>query len=164
MTVNTVYIELGGNEGNRFERIHNAKKTIANSGCEIILESSLYETPPWGFKADKNFYNQIIKVVTTLSAFELIRKLHIIESEFGRKRIADKYCSRTMDLDILFFNNDIVKTAELVIPHERLHLRNFVLIPMHEIASDLIHPVLKKTISELLHVCTDNSVCSKVDI
>lgn len=162
MKKNIAYIELGGNKGDRLNLLIRAKKTLQDIGCKLIQESSIYETPPWGFEADQNFYNQIVKIETFYNALELIQKLQNIEKELGRVRGAKRYESRTIDLDILFFNREILNNETLIIPHPRLHLRNFVLIPMNEIAPDLIHPVLNLTINELLLSCEDNSTCFKL--
>lgn len=160
--MNTVYIELGGNMGNRLQLINSAKTLLSNLQCKITKQSSIYETPPWGFSADLNFYNQIITIDTILTHWELLIKLQEIEHSLGRVRGEERYQSRTMDIDILFFNNDIIDEKELIIPHPRLHLRKFVLIPLNEIAPNLIHPVQKISINQLLEQCSDNSECIKI--
>jgi len=162
MQCNKIYIELGGNEGNRLQLIHDAKQFIKNAGCKILEQSSVFETPPWGFSSNLNFYNQIIKIGTKLNAKELITKLQSIETNLGRVRTKKKYESRTMDIDILFFNNEIIDEKGLTIPHPRLHLRKFVLEPMNEIAPNFVHPVFKTTINQLLKNCEDNSYCQNL--
>ena len=142
MIKNSVFIELGGNMGDRLQLIDNAKKLLIKIKCEITIQSSVYETPPWGFNANQNFYNQIIQIETEFSHYELINELQKIEKELGRVRGEKRYESRPMDIDIIFFNNLIINERYLTIPHPRLHLRKFVLIPMNEIASDFIHPIL----------------------
>lgn len=160
---NIVFIELGGNMGNKLELIEDAKNILVNNyGCEIIKQSSVYETSPWGFISNSNFYNQIIKIGTILLPEELLNILLNIEKKLGRVRGVNKYNSRTMDMDILFFNNDIFDTKELIVPHPRLHLRRFVLVPMNEIESTYMHPVFKKSIRQLLLSCKDKSECKKV--
>ncbi len=162
MIKNSVFIELGGNLGDRLNLINQAKKMLQILGCNIIQQSSIYETPPWGFEADQSFYNQIVKIETKLNPIELIGELQEIEKKLGRIRGSEKYESRTMDLDILFFNDEIINTNQIIIPHPRLHLRNFVLFPLNEMATDFIHPTLLKNIGELLSTCTDNSKCTKI--
>ena len=162
MQNNTVYIELGGNEGNRLQLISDARQFIKDEGCKILEQSSVFETPPWGFSSNLNFYNQIIKIETKLSAVELIAILQLIETKLGRVRTDEQYSSRTMDIDILFFNDEIINEKGLTVPHPRLHLRKFVLEPMNEIASNFVHPVFKTTINQILQNCKDNSYCKKI--
>lgn len=162
--MNEVFIELGGNMGNRLQLIYNAKDLLIELKCKIILQSSVYETPPWGFNATQNFYNQIIKIETEFSHYELINELQKVEKNLKRVRGEERYESRTMDIDILFFNNLIINERYLTIPHPRLHLRKFVLIPLNEIAPELIHPVLNLSINQLLIDCTDKSECKKINL
>ncbi len=163
MQKNFVFLELGGNKGDRLSLIKQAKKLLAQNSCKIIAQSSVYETPPWGFSATQNFYNQVIKIETAYSAIELIYELQKIEKILGRVRGPERYESRSMDIDILFFNCDIINKNDLTIPHPRLHLRKFVLVPMNEIAPGFIHPKLKLSIKQLLSDCTDPSVCNKIE-
>ena len=162
LLMNTVYIELGGNMGDRLQLIDSAKASLLNLQCEIIKQSSIYETPPWGFSADLNFYNQIVVVDTELTSDKLLLELQKIEALLGRVRGEERYESRTMDIDILFFNSDVIDEKDLTIPHPRLHLRKFVLIPMNEIAPNFIHPALNLPIAKLLQDCSDRSECVKV--
>lgn len=162
MKKNVVFIELGGNMGNKLQLINSAKKLLINLQCKISIQSSIYETPPWGFSATNNFYNQIVQIETEFTHYELINELQKIEKKLGRVRGDERYESRPMDMDIIFFNNLIINEQYLTIPHPRLHLRKFVLIPMNEIAPDFIHPVLNTSISELLAKCTDESECKKI--
>lgn len=159
MLENIAYIEIGGNLGDRLLLLKKAKQMIAAQGCQIIAESSIYETPPWGFYAKQNFYNQVLKVSTPKRPDDLLMNLQQIEEQLGRVRSGNRFASRTMDIDILFFNNEIITDKDIHIPHERLHLRNFVLIPLNELAPTFLHPVLHKTIAELLKECPDNSDC-----
>jgi len=159
MQKNRAYIELGGNQGDRLALIMQAKNKIKEYGGKIIAESSVYETPPWGFESKSNFYNQVILIETYLNSKNLIKKLQSTEKILGRKREKNQYCSRTMDIDILFFNDLIIKDEDLIIPHPRMHLRNFVLMPMNEIAPEFIHPEFQKSMQFLLKTCPDNSEC-----
>lgn len=162
MSKNKVFIELGGNLGDRLNLILEAKKLIRLLDCKIIQQSSVFETPPWGFSADQNFYNQIIEIDTAIKPLDLIANLQKIEEKLGRIRNSSKYESRTIDLDILFFNAEVLTEINLIIPHPRLHLRKFVLIPMCEIAPDFVHPLLNVTMHELLVKCPDTANCIKV--
>ncbi len=175
---NIVFLLLGSNRGNRIELLTKARQSIAEKAGEIIHSSSLYESEPWGFEDEISFINQVLEIKTNLSAEKLLKVLLDIESSLGRIRFADPascilhqeqsdlhpvpgYNSRTIDLDILFYSDKIIFTESLRVPHPRLHERRFTLEPMNEIAPDLMHPILKKTVGELLAGCTD---CSKVTI
>lgn len=160
--MNKVYIEIGGNQGDRLQNIQNAKLFIASSIGRVIEYSSIYETPPWGFESDQFFYNQVIYVETLFNAEELMKRAMVVEQQLGRVRSKDKYSSRTMDVDILFFNNEVLNTKNVVVPHPRMHLRRFVLEPMFELNKNLKHPILNKTIEQLLNECQDNSICTKI--
>lgn len=161
--MNAVYLEIGGNQGNRLLNIKKAIHLISEELGEVYKQSSVYETPPWGFQSEQNFFNQILLVSTSLSATEVLAKTLQIEKSLGRVRAKEQYSSRTMDIDILFFNNEIINTKELIVPHPRLHLRRFVLEPMFELNKDFKHPILNKTMEELLNECEDNSQCTKVN-
>lgn len=161
MSRNFAFIGLGSNVGDRLNLIVQAKELIKQMDCNITQQSSIYETPPWGFEAEQHFLNQIIQVTTSMEPSALINELLAIEKKLGRIRVSEDYASRTMDLDILFFNNDILNENNLTIPHPRLHLRNFVLVPMNEIAPNYKHPVLNLTINKLLLQCTDATECKK---
>jgi 2-amino-4-hydroxy-6-hydroxymethyldihydropteridine diphosphokinase len=161
---NNIFIELGGNQGDRVEFLTRALYEIEKTIGKIIQTSSLYETPPWGFKSDDAFLNQVIELQSDLNSGIMMQKLHQIELQLGRVRGSNQYMSRTIDLDVLFYGQQILKSDVLEIPHPRLHLRRFVLEPMAEIAPDFIHPVFKKNISQLLMECVDNSVCKKMNL
>jgi 2-amino-4-hydroxy-6-hydroxymethyldihydropteridine diphosphokinase len=154
--MNTAYILLGGNIGNRLEQLRNAKNQIAEAGCIIDAHSAIYETAAWGFKEQPSFYNCVLKIQTKLSANELLITLLGIEKLLGRNRNKnERWQQRIIDIDILLFNNDIIETENLVIPHPQLHNRKFTLLPLSALAANYVHPVLKKTIAELLLNCSD---------
>jgi len=159
--MNQVYLLIGGNLHDRFELIAKAKKSISEKIGTIAKESSIYETAPWGFTAEQNFLNQVILLNTDLSAHKVLKLCLEIEMDLGRERLLKGYQSRTMDIDILFYNDEIIYDKQLIIPHERLHQRRFTLEPLVEIAPNYIHPLLKKTLSEILKDCKDDSEVKK---
>ena len=161
--MNEVYLCLGGNLGNCFENLNKACRLIADKVGKVAQQSSVYQSQAWGMNNAPDFFNQVIKVETKLSAEELLLILLEIEKKLGRERTETAtYQSRLIDIDVLFFNKKIIETDTLHIPHPRLHLRKFVLEPLNEIAPNFIHPVLNKTISELLVSCPDTGEVKKL--
>jgi 2-amino-4-hydroxy-6-hydroxymethyldihydropteridine diphosphokinase len=162
--VNSVYIIIGGNLGNKSKNLEIAHRFINLEIGEIERESGIYETEPWGFEDSRNFFNQVIKIKTQLSPSEILERIKKIESRFGRSTGQSiKYQSRQMDMDILFFNDNIIKLPGLTIPHPRLHERNFVLAPLCELAADFVHPVFNQTIRQLRSQCKDKKWIRSVD-
>lgn len=153
------FILLGTNMGDRESLLVSAIKHIGESCGDVVACSKIYETEPWGFKAENNFLNQVIKIETSLLPHELLKELLSIEAVLGRQRIEGVcgYQSRSMDLDILYYDDIIVDDADLILPHPRLHLRRFTLLPLCDIASDFVHPLLCKTNKKLLEECEDKS-------
>jgi len=145
---------MGGNLGDRAAYLAEAIHQISAQCGRVISTSSIYETAAWGNVNQPAFYNQAVKLVTILSPEALIERLLAIENEMGRVR-TEKYGPRTIDLDILMINDIVIDTPTLTIPHPQLHNRRFALLPLHEIAPALHHPVLNKTIHELLLNCLD---------
>jgi 2-amino-4-hydroxy-6-hydroxymethyldihydropteridine diphosphokinase len=131
-----------------------ARKLIEQKAGSIGKLSAIYETAPWGNTEQPAFYNQALQIYTPQSPQILLNNLLQIENELGRVR-TEKYGARTIDIDILFFNNEIINTPSLTVPHRLMTERMFVLAPLNEIAADVVHPVLNKTISELLNACED---------
>lgn len=160
--MNAAFLCVGGNIGDRLANIQEAKRQLMGMGCVIEAESAIYQTKAWGVKEAPDYYNQMLKVSTEMAADVLMRTLLEIEKNMGRIRSDNRNASRTMDMDILFFNQEIINSDMLEVPHPRLHLRNFVLVPLNEIASEFIHPLLNKTIRELLNVCSDSSPVIKL--
>jgi len=150
----------GTNLGNRKANLETARKKIINLG-EITRQSALYESEPWGFTHDQWFLNQAILLETTCTPVFLMQELLRIESEMGRNRGSSGYEARIIDLDILLYGDLVMHEDSLTLPHPRMHLRNFVLIPAAEICPDWPHPVLKKKIHELLGDCDDTLVVRK---
>jgi 2-amino-4-hydroxy-6-hydroxymethyldihydropteridine diphosphokinase len=160
--MNQVFLLIGGNLNDRFGLLSTAKENILLEIGDILRESSIYETAPWGFESEQNFLNQVIIVSTSLLPNQVLRKCQVIEDRLGRVRQSEQYISRTMDIDILFYNDEIIKTQDLIIPHERLHQRKFTLEPLVEISPNLVHPVIKKTLSEILKKCSDECDVKKL--
>jgi 2-amino-4-hydroxy-6-hydroxymethyldihydropteridine diphosphokinase len=155
--LNTVYILLGGNVGNSTSYFMRAKEMIENHlGC-IKNQSMIYETEPWGFQAQQHFLNQVIEINTDKNAEHTLLKLIEFENILGREKTSIGYESRTIDLDILFFNSEIIDKKDLQIPHPRMHQRKFTLIPLNEIATNKIHPILQTPIWSILKDCKDSS-------
>jgi len=152
--MNISYLLIGGNEGDRAAYLQQAAEQIAGSACRILQTSSLYETAAWGKTDEAPFLNQALEIGTALEARPLMQVLLDIEQKLGRVR-REKYGSRLIDIDILFFNDAIIEEPHLVIPHPRLQNRRFALAPMDEIAPDFIHPVLRRSIADLLAICPD---------
>ena len=145
---------LGSNIGDRKFNFDSAKSEIENQAGTIIQTSRLYETAAWGNENQPAFLNQAISISTSLSAEELLQTLLDIEKKLGRIR-STEWMPRIIDIDILMIGNLMLHSADLEIPHPRMHLRRFTLTPLQEIAADEIHPVLNKTISQLLNECND---------
>jgi len=150
-----VYLSTGSNEGDRLNSLVDAAKLIEKQIGTIINLSPVVESEPMGFEAETNFYNQVLLVETNLSPQQIIKALLEIELKLGRVRSGHYYSSRIIDIDILFYDEIQVADDNLVIPHPRLHERNFVLQPLMAIAPGYIHPLLKKSISELHSLLAD---------
>jgi 2-amino-4-hydroxy-6-hydroxymethyldihydropteridine diphosphokinase len=155
-SMNNAYLLIGGNLGDRLANLNNAIQKIELHCGKIISSSAIYETAAWGFTEQPPFFNQALQVETALSATELMQQLLIIELSLGRERLLP-LGPRTIDLDIIYFNNEIIQNDIVSIPHPRMEQRNFVLIPLNEIAPTYLHPVLNIPTSTLLKQCKDES-------
>jgi 2-amino-4-hydroxy-6-hydroxymethyldihydropteridine diphosphokinase len=153
-----IFIGLGSNLGDRRLNLQRAAELLQ---IEILKNSSLYETEPVGYLQQPWFLNSVIWVQTELSPVDLLRRCQEVEKKLGRKRDIPKG-PRTLDLDVLFFNQVILNIPDLILPHPAIPERRFVLEPLNEIAPDFIHPVLLKIVSELLRDCPDQSIVRKL--
>lgn len=143
--------------GDKQTYIEKACSEIENSIGSIILSSSFYQTSPWGFESSDEFLNKVIVVKSKIEPNAILKQLLSIENELGRKRdhSNDGYQSRTIDLDILLIDNLVINNDSLIVPHPRMNSRKFVLLPLSEIAGEIIHPVENLSINNLLKICKD---------
>lgn len=161
--LNKAYLLIGGNVGNKLFFLEQAVMLLQKQCGDITARSSIYETAPWGNTEQASFLNQALELHTRYEAEDLMLLLLKIEEEMGRVRL-EKYGPRIIDIDILFLNDEVYNTIELTIPHKELQNRRFVLQPLSEIAPLLVHPVLKKSVQQLLAECPDHSEVRKIII
>lgn len=159
--MNKAYLLTGGNMGNRKVILQQAMLLLNEYCGKVTAESSLYETAAWGKTDQSAFLNQALELTTELNARQLIRKILKVEKLMGRER-KEKYGPRIIDIDILLFNDDICDIPFLKLPHPEMQNRRFALTPLAEIATSIVHPVLKKTINELLAICPDKLEVKKI--
>jgi len=153
---NQVYLLLGSNLGDRLHVMHTAVEMLAEVAGNVTGMSSVYETAPWGVLDQPAFLNQVVEVQTLLAPEEVLRLVLEIEHELGRVRY-QRWGARVIDIDILFFGDEVLDGSRLTVPHPRLHERRFTLVPLVELIPSYIHPVLEKPLSQLLEECSDHS-------
>jgi len=158
-----VYLLLGSNRGNKALLLEKAVERLSSVSLKRVISSSLFESEPWGFNANEWFLNKAVLIETDLSPESLLSQILKIEKELGRVRgvLKEGYESREIDIDILLYDNLVLDSEILTIPHPRMHLRKFVLEPLMEISPDIVHPLFGKTISELYKICPDKSIVKK---
>ena len=162
--MNIVYLITGSNIGNRLLNLKKAEELIVQRIGNLISTSHIFETEAWGYTSVQFYYNQCFCLESGLGAELILKELLGIEREMGRKRRGGSYEDRIVDIDILFYNDEIINTKTLTIPHPKLHERKFVMVPLVEIAGDFIHPVFGKSIERLLLECDDKLKVTRVDI
>jgi len=155
------YLLLGSNIGERHKNLALAIANIEQKAGIIQQTSSIYETAPWGITDQPFFLNQSVRIKTNLSPMDLLHTLQAIEKKMGRTH-TKKWSSRLIDIDIIFYNRQIIQSDELIIPHPYFHLRRFALVPVIEIVSNhFIHPLLNVSCKELLENCEDEGEVRK---
>lgn len=159
--MNKTYLLLGSNIGNTAGQLQKAKKLITKNIGTICRESALYSTAAWGNTRQPDFLNQVIILNTLLSPKEVMGTILDIEKKMGRVR-TKKYDPRIIDIDILFYEKEIINTPHLSIPHPQISNRRFVLVPLNELTPQFKHPVYQKTIHQLLRVCPDSLTVNKI--
>ena len=157
-----VYLLLGANLGQPFEQLSAASKEVENLIGRIVAQSSLYQTAAWGVEDSPDYLNQVLLVETALAPFEVLKTINLIEEKLGRTRKL-KWESRIIDIDILYYEDVVMDTERLIIPHPYLHFRKFTLVPLVEIATHLIHPIFNKTQEELLKDLKDDLEVLKIE-
>jgi len=155
------FLGLGSNLGQKRESLRKALALLRKEGIRVLRSSSLYKTEPVDNPNQPRFYNQVIEVDADFSPLELLKLIKEIEQRMGRKASAQK-APRKIDIDILLAEDTVIRTRELVIPHPRMDKRNFVLVPLGEIAPGIVHPVLKAKIEDLARKSEDTSLVKKL--
>jgi len=150
------FLLLGSNLGNKEDNLRRAVKLLKKIG-KVRKHSAVYETEPWGFSDERNFFNMAMCLDTSLNPHELITEILKIEISIGRKRQTKQWVAREIDIDIIFYDSLIINEEHLTIPHPHVKNRKFVLVPLKEIAPNFIHPIYRQSITELLKECPDDS-------
>jgi 2-amino-4-hydroxy-6-hydroxymethyldihydropteridine diphosphokinase len=158
-----LYLLIGGNLGDKREVFKEATLLLEELVGKITQHSHIYETEPWGFESADLFWNQVLELSVMISPEEVLERTQQIEQQLGRTRKAQQYDSRIIDIDILFYGEQIISFENLTIPHPRIQDRKFALVPLCEIAPNLKHPVLQKSMGQILLECTDKLRVEKVN-
>ena len=160
--MNEVFILLGGNLEDKSKIFEETRKLIGKRIGLVIKQSSVYVTEPWGFESEL-FWNQALISKTLLNPFEILQQTQTIEKMMGRIKKTDYYEARVMDIDLLFFNDLVLNTSGLTLPHPKMGDRKFVLIPLNEIAPEKVHPVTGMKVHEMLRICADQLKVERID-
>ena len=160
--MNEVFILLGGNLKDKSKIFEETRKLIGERIGMVTKQSSVYVTEPWGFESEL-FWNQALIAMTTLNPHEILHQSQAIEKLMGRVKQTDHYEARVMDIDLLFYNDLILSTSDLTLPHPKIGDRKFVLIPLNEIAPEKCHPVTGLKVQEMLRLCSDQLGVDRID-
>ena len=158
---NGIFLLLGSNRGRSLEILQRASEKIESDVGAILVRSAVYKTAAWGFADQPDFYNQVLRIESETAPEALLAELLDIEASLGRQR-EQKWGPRIIDIDLLFYGQQILNTPRLTLPHPGIPNRRFVLVPLTEIAADWQHPVLKKTMTDLLEACDDTLAVEKI--
>jgi 2-amino-4-hydroxy-6-hydroxymethyldihydropteridine diphosphokinase len=158
-----VYILLGSNLNNKISQLNTALQNIIAQGLNVKACSSVYQTKAWGNTNQDDFLNVVLKAQTNLNASDLLETLLNIELQMGRIRGQEKWMPRLIDIDILYYEEEIIQLPNLILPHLYIQQRRFTLIPLNEVAPHYVHPILKLTNAKLLELCEDESDVIKTD-
>ncbi len=160
--MNEVFILLGGNLKDKSKIFEETRKLIGERIGMVTKQSSVYVTEPWGFESEL-FWNQALIAMTTLNPHEILHQTQTIEKMMGRIKKSDHYEARVMDIDLIFYNDLILNTSDLTLPHPKIGDRKFVLIPLNEIAPNKCHPVTGLNVQEMLQICSDQLMVERID-
>jgi 2-amino-4-hydroxy-6-hydroxymethyldihydropteridine diphosphokinase len=161
MVEKTVYLSVGSNVGDRAKNLRAAIDELSHAGVAITRVSSFYETEPVDLREQPWFLNCVVEAETHFDPIMLLRALREIETKMGSRKLVAKG-PRLIDMDILLYGSETMDTKELQVPHPRMHLRRFVLVPLTEIAPEAVHPSLKKTVKQLLEGTPDHSIVRQI--
>lgn len=156
------FLHLGSNQGKPLQNLSESIQQIQNRLGSILVKSAVYKTEAWGLENQPDFHNQALKIETALDPNELLSTIKEIELDMGRSK-SIRWGARIIDIDIILFEDYIIQQKNLEIPHRMLDKRNFVLVPLNEIASDYIHPILEKSIEELMVQCEDSKKVTRLE-
>ncbi len=156
-----IYLLTGGNLGNRHENLQFAIRGVEKKIGVITRKSAVYETSAWGITEQPAFLNQVLEIETNLDPLEILEKTQQIERQAGRTR-HQKWQARTLDIDILFIDHQVISSEKLIIPHPHLQDRNFVLVPLAELIPDFEHPICRQSVQSLLAHCVDRLAVHKM--
>jgi 2-amino-4-hydroxy-6-hydroxymethyldihydropteridine diphosphokinase len=152
-----IYCSLGSNMGDRLNNLARGVECLTHEKIKVVAQSSIYETSPWGVDSQDMYLNQVIGIETNISPEDLIKIIQNCERKLGRNSKQGHMQARVLDIDIIFYGDQIISTPNIELPHPRMHQRMFVLIPLLELDEDFVHPVMGKAVWELYNECRDES-------